>query len=353
MRYLSGLVLGQNGFFPGHVGIEDGVIAELGTGKRGSPYAKGLIVPTLVNGHTHIADYIVPVDPSLSLEELVAPPKGLKHRVLDSAAPETLMRGMLTMKRYMARRGVSRFLDFREGGYDGAEYLHRLQGEGAEAVIMGRPKQLEFCRAGARRLLKVAEGVAVSSISDWEYPELQKLAKEVREHGRPFAIHASERVREDIDRVLDLKPSYVVHMTEATDQDMRAVAEAGVPVVACPRSNMYFGKTPPLARMLENGLTVALGTDNAMICLPDMLAEMEAAARLLRSQGREGIREALDMAMNGRKLLNRQESFSIEPGARCELMVLRHRGGDAMSDLVLRSAADAPELVCIGNNCWR
>lgn len=353
MRYLSGLVLGQNGFFPGHVGIEDGVIAEIGRGKKGSPHARGLIVPTFVNGHTHIADYIVPVDPSMTLEELVAPPKGLKHRVLEQASPEDLMRGMLTMKRFMARRGVSHFLDFREGGYDGSEYLRRLDGEGAETVIMGRPKMLEFCRSGTRRLLKVADGIAVSSISDWEYPELQKLAKEAHDQGKPFAIHASERVRENIDKVLDLKPSYIVHMTEATDEDMRKVAQAGVPVVACPRSNLYFGKTPPLARMLENDLTVALGTDNAMICLPDMLAEMEVAARVLRLQGRGGVKDALDMAMNGRKLLNRQEPFSIEPGARCELMVLRQRGGDPVTDLVLRSAADAPELVCIGKNCWR
>ena len=30
-----------------------------------------------------------------------------------------------------------------------------------------------------------------------------------------------------------------------------------------------------------------------------------------------------------------------------------HTGGDPVTDLVLRSAADAPELVCIGKNCWR
>jgi cytosine/adenosine deaminase-related metal-dependent hydrolase len=329
------------------------VVAEIGRGKKGSAQARGLIVPTFVNGHTHIADYIVPVDPSMTLEELVAPPRGLKHRVLEQATPEDLMRGMLSMKRFMARRGVSQFIDFREGGYDGSEYLRRLDGEGADPVIMGRPKLLEFCRSGTRKLLRVADGMAVSSISDWEYPELQKLAKEVHDHERPFALHVSERVREDIDKVLDLKPSYLVHMTEATDEDMLKVAQAGVPVVACPRSNLFFGKMPPLARMLNNGLTVAPGTDNAMICLPDMLAEMEVAARILRFQGRNGVREALDMAMNGRKLLNRQEPFSIEPGTCCELMVLRQRGGDPLSDLVLRSAADAPELVCIGKNCWR
>jgi len=353
MRYVSGLVLGQDGFFSGHVGIEDGVITEVGKGEKGGADANGLIVPTLVNGHTHIADYIVPLDPMLSLEELVAPPNGLKHRVLESARPEDLMRGMLEMKRFMARHGVSHFLDFREGGYDGSDYLRRLDGDGATAVIMGRPKLLEFCRQGTRRLLRVADGIAVSSITDWEYSELEKLAKEVRSQGRSFAIHVSERVREDMDRVLDLKPSYIVHMTEATDADMQRVAQEGIPVVSCPRSNLFFGKVPPLKRLLDNGVTVALGTDNAMLCLPDMLAEMEMAARLLRGQGGKGVKEALQMALNGRKLLNGQESFSIEPDARCELMVLRHRGGDPVADLVLRGASEMPELVCIGNNCWR
>ena len=353
MRYVSGLVLGKDGFFPGHVGIEDGVIAEVERGPHPGSDAKGIVVPTLVNGHTHIADYLVPADASLSLEELVAPPDGLKHLVLESADKDDLMRAMLEMKRYMARHGVSHFLDFREGGLEGSEYLRRLDGDGASAFIMGRPKLLEFCRTGTRRLLRYADGIAVSAISDWEYSELKKLAKEVHDQGRSFAIHVSERSREDIDKVLDLRPSYVVHMTEATDDDMRKVAEAGVPIVVCPRSNLYFGRVPPLRRLLESGATVALGTDNAMICLPDMLAEVEMAARLMRAQGMNGVNEAFQMALNGRILLNGQETFSIEPGARCELMVLRNRGGDPTFDLVMRSASYAPEMVCIGKNCWR
>jgi len=353
MRYVSGLVLGQKGFFPGHVGFEDGIIMEVGRGERPDAEAKGLVVPTLVNGHTHIADYLVLVDPSLSLEELVAPPDGLKHRYLDNAPREELISSMREMKTFMARRGVSHFLDFREGGLEGAQCLRQLDGEGATAIVMGRPKMMEFCRQGVRNLLKVADGVAVSSISDWEYDELQKLSKEVRSQGKPFAIHVSERVHEDIDDVLDLKPSYLVHMVEATVRDMEAVAQEDVPVVVCPRSNLYFGKIPPLRALIESGVTLALGTDNAMICLPDMLTEMEQTARTLRSQGMNGIKETLEMAMNGRKLLYGQEPLSIEPGARCELMVLRHRGGDPITDLVLRSASDALELVCIGDNIWR
>ena len=353
MHYISGLVLGQNGFFPGHVGFEDGIIMEVGRGEHPDADAKGLIVPTFVNAHTHIADYLVPVDPSLSLEDLVAPPDGLKHRCLNNASSEELIGSMREMKNFMARRGVSHFLDFREGGLEGAQCLRQLDDEGATAIVMGRPKMMEFCRQGVRNLLKVADGVAVSSISDWEYDELQKLSKEVRSQGKPFAIHVSERVREDIDDVLDLKPSYLVHMVEATVRDMEAVAQENVPVVVCPRSNLFFGKIPPLRALIDSGVTLALGTDNAMICLPDMLTEMEQTARSLRSQGVNGIKETLEMAMNGRKLLNGQESLSIEPGARCELMVLRHRGGDPITDLVLRSASDALELVCIGDNIWR
>jgi cytosine/adenosine deaminase-related metal-dependent hydrolase len=49
-----------------------------------------------------------------------------------------------------------------------------------------------------------------------------------------------------------------------------------LPVVVCPRSNMFFGMVPPLARMVKAGVTVALGTDNAMIHQPDLFVEMNS-----------------------------------------------------------------------------
>ena len=63
---------------------------------------------------------------------------------------------------------------------------------------------------------------------------------------------------------MSLEPAFVVHMVEATDADILACADAGIPIVICPRSNRFFGKTARAARMLELGAEVALGTDNAM-----------------------------------------------------------------------------------------
>jgi cytosine/adenosine deaminase-related metal-dependent hydrolase len=169
-----------------------------------------------------------------------------------------------------------------------------------------------------------------------------------------FAIHASERVREDLDQILDMKPSFLVHMTVASDDDFITCAQEGVPIVACPRSNLFFGRMPPLRRMIEAGVTVALGTDNAMISLPDILTEMEFAGRLLRFQGMRDVDYVVDMAVkNGRKILNQKVAIGIEPDSPCDFMVIGNKNGDTVTDLVLRSAAENPKLVCVGKKLWR
>lgn len=353
MRYASGKVLTPEGFIEGHVGFEDGIVLEVGKGKKTGSVARGIITPTLVNAHTHIADYIVPADLSLSLQELVAPPDGLKHRMLNKASEESLRKAMLKMTGLMRHRGISRFIDFREGGQAGSRLLSSLEGKPL-AYIFGRPSKIEFEREELDLVLEVADGIGLSSISDWEYGALEELAKYVRYKKRRFAIHVSERVREDMDKVLDLKPSFVVHMTLATRGDIEACAQAKVPIVVCPRSNLFFGKVPPLADMLASGVTIALGTDNAMLNLPDMLTEMEFAGRILRLQGVKDVTPVIEMAIaNGRKLLKEKAAIGIEPGAPCDFMVTRSNEGDPATDLVLRSSSMDPVMVCMGREAWR
>lgn len=353
MRYVSGKVLTSEGFIEGHVGFEDGRIAEVGKGKARGSVASGIITPTFVDAHTHLADYIVPVDLRLTLEQLVAPPHGLKHRMLAEASEEHLLKSLLKLGKFMRARGVSRFIDFREGGQAGVRLMSSLQGKPLP-YIYGRPTNLEFDREEVDLILRVADGIGVSSISDWDYGALQELAKYTISKGKRFALHASERVREDIDKVLDLKPSFVVHMTMAEPADLEACANASVPIVACPRSNMFFGRMPPLAAMLRAGATVALGTDNAMLNMPDMLTEMEFAGRVLRMQGMTEVAPVIDMAIaNGRKLLKENVPISIEPGLPCDFMVTRSHEGDPTSDLVLRSSSADPLMVCMGREAWR
>jgi cytosine/adenosine deaminase-related metal-dependent hydrolase len=354
MRYVEGSVLTECGFIDGYVGFEAGVIKEVGRGRVDSPMARGIVLPTLLNSHTHLADHVVPVDLNLSLEEIVAPPSGLKHRILRETPSGVLVRSMRLLSKYMLHRGTSRFIDFREGGLDGARELSSVGDDGCRPVILGRPKDLDFDKEEMMRLLKAVDGVGLSSVSDWDAGTIADLASFVRSKRKTFAIHASERVREDLDQILDLKPSFLVHMTMASRHDLATCAQESIPIVVCPRSNLFFGKMPPLKEMIEAGVTLALGTDNAMFSVPDMLTEMEFAGRLLRHQGIRNVDCVIDMAVKtGRKILNQKVAIGIEPDSPCDFMVVGSKNGDAATDLVLRSAADDPKLICLGKKVWR
>src|SRR5207245_9323158 len=76
--------------------------------------------------------------------------------------------------------------------------------------------------------LRASDGIAVSSYIDWPRDAIEKLAADARRAKKIFAIHCSERVREEIDAVLDLKPAFLVHMIHATDADLERCADAHV-----------------------------------------------------------------------------------------------------------------------------
>ncbi len=353
MQYVSGHILTDAGFLEGYLGFEGGVIREMQEGAPPSCTAEGVVIPTLINAHTHVADFKVPLDLSLPLERIVAPPDGVKHTTLENMTSQELKAAMRKMSSYMFTRGASRFIDFREGGVEGSRLLGEVQEEG-RGLVLGRPRHQRFEEQEMERLLEYADGVGISSITDWEPDELRLVADFVNGKGKYFAIHASERIREDIEFIIDLQPDFLVHMVKASDSDMERCAQEGIPVVICPRSNMFFGSMPPIARMIDKGLTLALGTDNAMISLPDMLIEMEQAARILRYQGREEISEVFDMTTeNGRKILNEKVPIGIKPGRPCDFMVLEGKNGNVMTDIILRSGAKDPVLVCVGESTWR
>ncbi len=337
MRYVAGHILGPDGFRHGHLGIERGAIVESGEGDPPQrPVLTGVITPSFINCHTHVADAHVRLDTSLSLEELVAPPDGLKHRQLGSMDDESLRASMRSSMDMMIRSGTSRFIDFREGGEQGSAALRSLRGP-PHARIMGRPSALSYDKDEASRLLLNADGIGISAVSDWKAKDLEALAEQARGEGRPFALHVSESRREDIEAVLSLQPSFLVHMSSASDADMRRVADEGVTTVVCPRSNLFMGTVTPLARMVEAGMELALGTDNFMNGDGDMRAEMECMARLLRSQ-RADASHALSAAFDApRKLLNLQSELSMAKGAPADLVAFEHQGSDPMCELLFRA----------------
>lgn len=81
-------------------------------------------------------------------------------------------------------------------------------------------------------------------------------------------------------------PSLIaVHMTQLTEQEIIALAAAGAHIVHCPESNLKLASGfCPVARCLDEGINVALGTDGAASNNDlDMLAEMRTAALLAKA----------------------------------------------------------------------
>ena len=354
MDVLAGAVLTEDGFLRGSVSIEDGVVVEVSRRVPPDPLAKGVVIPAFTNAHTHVADAIVRQELTGSLEDLVAPPRGLKHRVLAAAKDVDLVEGMRGMIDVMARTGVAAFWDFREGGLPGARLLLRAaMGASVAPTILGRPVRIEYRRDEVEAILRAADGIGISSALDWPRDEVEKLAAHVHRSEKVFATHCSERIREDIDDVLDLKPAFLVHMLEATDADLERTADAGVTVVSCPRSNVFFGKVPDLPRFVRHGLTVRLGTDNAMVNSPSILREMEFAYKVSRLRGGLGAREILSMALHGTKGLSGPSNLGIRVGDPADLLVLDlPREGDLFAGLLRASESDIA-LVYLGGRTWR
>lgn len=319
MDFLSGLLLTPDGFEEGYIAVENGIVEEVCGGRcPAKPSAEGIILPSPVNAHTHCADGAVKVLPGMSIEELVAPPDGLKHRYLKNASEKELELSIGRFSQSSAANGSPVFIDFREGGAKGCALLRMVA---PEAVILGRPVSPEFDPEEISDILDIADGIGLSAISDIRTDYAEDIADEVRRKGKMLGIHVSERVREDIDAVLSLDPTFVVHMTEASDGDMLKCAESDVPAVICPGSNAYFGKVPPASRMLECGMEFSLGTDNAMLRTPDLRKEAFIAASLLELGGCNPGYVWKAMAFNSRRLIYGRGRADIRKGGPAEVSV--------------------------------
>ena len=300
MPCYSGKVWDGSRFYDGYAIVEDGIVSEVGEGSPAGSVKVGCILPGLTDAHTHVGDAGLHLDRRYGLEELVAPPDGLKHRYLRDTPPDRIERDMSDYVGKLTSGGVSRFIDFREGGLEGVRMLRRVSGR---AVIFGRPVSKEFDTNEIDAILNEADGIGIPSISDVPDNYISAIADAVHRRGKHLAIHVSERVREDFGRILSLEPDFIVHMCEATDADMKACADADIPVVVCPTSNLYFGKVPPIRRMYNAGVRMCIGTDNAMLCKPDIFAEARIFRDVADGQGCPRGLAVESFLVNGNNLL--------------------------------------------------
>jgi cytosine/adenosine deaminase-related metal-dependent hydrolase len=306
MQYFSGEILTEDGLEKGYIGFEKKKIVEIGNTCPKKPLFKGLIVPTFVNAHTHLGDSFIRgknLELPKSIEKLVAPPDGLKFKLLMKASRQEIIQGIKDSLNEMRLSGVSSFCDFREGGLPGLKLIKTaLKNSLLDSIILARPQGYLYDKNELKILVNRSNGIGVSSISDWNYDELRKISSDVKNVGKIFALHASERIREDIDLILDLKPDFLVHMLKASESDFFRVKDARIPIIICPRSNSYFGLKPDILMMKKIGIDLLLGTDNGMLFSPNVIEE----ARFLKSNFKNFSNEELIKMITylPRKVLN-------------------------------------------------
>lgn len=327
MEYISGEILTDNKFKKGYIAFENRIIIEIGIGNPPKkPICKGLIVPTFVNAHTHIGDSFIKekcIKLPKNIEKLVKPPNGLKHKLLREVQDEDIIKGMEKSISIMMKSGTGYFCDFRENGILGiSQFKAAIHKYNINSLILSRPDSLEYSKSEIDILLKNSDGIAISSISDWEYSELQKVARDVNRRKKIFALHASERLREDIDSILDLKPNFLVHMLKATVSDLKIVKDNNIPIVICPRSNSFYGLKPNFKLYKKVGIILLIGTDNAMINSPVISDEINYILSISKVYS---IFELLYMSTIGaRKVLN-LECDILGPNSKADFIVLNKK----------------------------
>ena len=335
----------------GYLVVRDGRIREVGSGKMHSQL-EGLVCPAFVNAHTHVGDSIAKDLPYMPLDSLVKPPDGLKHRILGAASPGEIAAGIRSTLADAWATGTAHVADFRESGAAGARLLREIAGD--RATILGRVAGDDT----VEDVLRHADGLGFSGANDIPRDALFSMAEKARNAGKLVGIHAGELDRSDVEAALELGPDFLVHMTHAGPEDIGRAADRGVPVVVCPRSNAATGAgSPPIRRMREAGLCLALGTDNAMINSPDMFAEMEWASKAYLHDDLYTLKMA---TLNGARLLGKGRSKgSILEGKDADVLVL-DQGTDnlrcsknLLSSIVRRARPDDIKYAICGGTLWR
>ncbi|PGF17425.1 nucleoside deaminase [Natrinema sp. CBA1119] len=301
-----------------------------------------IVLPAFVNAHTHIGDSIAKeAGGGLSLEELVAPPDGLKHRLLRAASRDDLVSAMERSLGFMQRAGTAACLDFREGGVEGVRML--------EAAADGREiDALSFAR-GSVDAMRAGDGFGASGANDASF-ETERTA--TREAGKPFGIHAGEVDESDINPALDLDPDFLVHMVHPKPVHLDRIADSEIPIVVCPRSNLVTDVGLSPYEDLNERTTLALGTDNVMLNSPSMFREMEFLAKLSDLPAAEILRMATS---NGAEIADLEYGL-LEPGREARLLVLDGDSDnlagarDPVRAVVRRAGVDDVREVVSGSN---
>jgi 5-methylthioadenosine/S-adenosylhomocysteine deaminase len=380
----------------GAVAIRDGAIAAVGPRKkverrfharRTIDTGGGLILPGLVNAHTHAAMTLLrgvrdDVDLLTWLEKFMFP---LEKRFV---SPEFVRWGTRLACWEMIASGTTTFAD----GYFFEEEVARAADESGLRAVPGqgifdvptpdaktgreglaRGERFLSDWAGHPRVTPALAPHAVYTVSPetfrktvdlaarYSAPVLTHLAESDGELAMVRARYGATPVRHLAAHGL-LGPSLVAaHCVRVDDEEIALLRDAGAGVVHCPESNMKLSSgVAPVPKMLAAGVRLGLGTDGAASNNDlDMVGEMGSAARLHKVAGLDPTaapaHAMLRMAtMGGAEALRLDSQIgSLEAGKRADVIVVDLSGPNAVplfdpaSHLVYSARADAVQTVIV------
>ena len=290
-----------------------------------------LLIPGFINAHTHIGDSIgKDVTLNSSVDKRIHPVFGAKSKILKNTSQENLANFMKNSCHSMIRKGITTFVDFREGGLEGVILLKKVLSEiPIRSIVLGRvefyqdaveiKKNIRFPREKINELnelVKKCDGIGVSGANENSTSVLNYYSKTTKIR----AIHSSETKQSiskskkttgtsETIRALSLKPHFLIHMTHASKSDLYSAAKKTRGIVICPRANSSLAEgIPDIELMQKSGCILALGTDNVMINSPDMFREMDFLWKVTMGLHKKRIdpKEILKMAtVNGGKILKK------------------------------------------------
>ena len=387
----------------GAVAIQGGRIAAVGPaaeiasryeGRETLDAGGGIVLPGLVNAHTHapmvlfrgIADDLKLMD---WLQKYIFPAEAR------NVTAEFVKAGTRLAALEMIRSGTTTFVDmyyFEDQVAEAAKEagLRTVAGE----TIIGFPapdnKTVADALAYADRFLKrwagdplVVPAVAPHSTYLVDPDSLRASRALADRYGAPILIHLSESADEQktvqerykktpTEHLRDLgilrKGLLGAHGIWLSAGDRAILKQEGVGVAHCPQSNMKISSGPaPVREMLAEGMRLGLGTDGAASNNDlDMFEEMLTAALLAKHvTGDPTVAPAaavLEMAtLGGARALGMEDRLgSLEPGKRADLIVVDlsaprlHPLYDPVSHLVYAAkGADVRHVVVEGRVVMR
>jgi len=121
-----------------------------------------------------------------------------------------------------------------------------------------------------------------------------------------------------------LRPGVILaHAMFSTDEEIAMVRDAGATIASCPLGFARSGRGVPMARFLESGVRLGIGTDGVTL---DMVDELRAAAMLAKTQaGKAGIGTAERLltaaTRDAADALQRPDLGRLTPGSRADLVM--------------------------------